>query len=80
MSKKSVPPCIGPGMVSRRIVVRAKDVAFLKGVVEAREGIAQVFAERGGDLTIASPADRERELDELVDDLCAELGAMRVDA
>jgi hypothetical protein len=80
MGKKSVPPCIGPGMVSRRVVVRAKDVVFLKGIVEASEGIAQVFAEHGGDLTIASPADRERELDALVDDFCAELGAMRVDA
>ena len=78
MSKKSVPPCVGPGMVVRRVVVRAKDVVFLKGIVEASEGLAQVFAESGGDLTIAAPADRERELDALVDDLCAELGAMRV--
>jgi hypothetical protein len=78
MSRNPVAPCIGPGMVVRRVVVRAKDVVFLKGIVEASEGIAQVFAEHGGDLTIASPADRERELDELVDDLCAELGAMRV--
>ena len=78
MSRKPVAPCIGPGMVTRRVVIRAKDVVFLKGIVEASEGIAQVFAEHGGDLTIASPADRERELDELVDDLCAELGAMRV--
>jgi hypothetical protein len=64
-------------MVVRRIVVRASDVVFLKGIVEASEGLAQVFAERGGDLTLASPSGRERELDELVDDLCAELGAMR---
>jgi hypothetical protein len=77
MGKKAVPPAIGPGMVVRRVVVRAKDVVFLKGIVEASEGLAQVFAESGGDLTIAAPADRERELDALVDDLCAELGAMR---
>jgi hypothetical protein len=64
-------------MVVRRVVVRAKDVVFLKGIVEASEGLAQVFAEHGGDLTIAAPADRERELDALVDDLCAELGAMK---
>jgi hypothetical protein len=51
---------------------------FLKGIVEALEGVAQVFAERGGDLTLAAPADRERDLDALVDDLCAELGAMRL--
>jgi hypothetical protein len=69
---------LGEGMVSREVRIRAPDVVFLKGIVEASEGLAAVFAERGGDLTIASPADREAELDELVDDLCRELGAFRV--
>ena len=63
-------------MITRRLVVRAKDVAFLKGVVEAHEGLAQVFAEGGGDLTIAAPAGREAELDELVRDLAVELGGI----
>lgn len=63
-------------MITRRLVVRAKDVAFLKGVVEAHEGLACVFAEGGGDLTIAAPADRARELDELVSDLARELGGI----
>ena len=79
-TRKSVPPLIGPGMVTRKIMIRAKDVVFLKGIVEASEGIAQVFAERGGDLTLAAPADRARELDELVTDLCEELGAMAGEA
>ncbi len=78
MARTRVAPCIGDGMVVRRVVVRAKDVVFLKGIVEAHEGLAQVFAESGGDLTLAAPACREGELDLLVDDLCAELGAMRV--
>lgn len=64
---------IGEGMVTRRLVVRAKDVAFLKGVVEAHDGLAVVFAESGGDLLLASPSDRERELDALVRDLAADL-------
>ena len=63
-------------MITRRLVVRAKDVAFLKGVVEAHEGLAQVFAEGGGDLTIAASAGREAELDELVQDLANELGGI----
>lgn len=66
-------------MISRRVRVRTKDVVFVKGIVEAEEGLAQVFAERGGDLTIAAPEGRARELDELVDDLCREVGAMRVE-
>lgn len=53
-------------MVTRSLVVRARDVVFVKGIVEASDGIAQVFAEHGGDLTLAAPADREAELDALV--------------
>lgn len=71
-----VPPLLGDGLVTRRLVVRAKDVGFLKGVVEAHEGLAIVFAESGGELTLASAADRERELDELARDLAVELGGI----
>ncbi len=80
MPRRPVPPLVGAGMVTRRLVVRAKDVAFLKGVVEAHDGLAQVFAERGGDLTLASPASREAELDELASDLARELGGWGVGA
>jgi hypothetical protein len=65
-------------MVVRHIVLRARDVVFFKGVVEASEGLAAVFAERGGDLTIAAPRERERELDEVIDALCAELGGVKL--
>jgi hypothetical protein len=77
MSRKPVAPCVGEGMVVRRVVLRARDVVFFKGVVEASEGLAAVFAERGGDLSVAAPAERARELDELLDALCAELGGLR---
>jgi hypothetical protein len=60
------------------VVVRARDVVFLKGIVEASEGLAAVFAERGGDLAVAAPADRARELDALLDDLAGELWMVRV--
>jgi hypothetical protein len=76
MARRPVPPLVGKGMIVRRLVVRAKDVAFLKGVVEAHEGLAQVFAEKGGDLTIAAPEGRDAELDELVRDLASELGGI----
>jgi hypothetical protein len=64
-------------MITRRVLVRARDVVLLKGIVESNEGLAQVFAERGGDLLLAAPECREAELDALIDDLCLELGAMR---
>jgi hypothetical protein len=78
MARVSRPPMIGEGMVTRHILVRAKDVVFIKGILEASEGLAQLFAEEGGDLTLASPACREAELEALVEDLVVEVGALRV--
>jgi len=67
---------VNEGMISRRLVVRAKDVVFVKGVVEAHDGLAHVFAESGGDLTIVAAPGREAELAELVTDLARELGGI----
>lgn len=72
----SVPPLLGQGLVTRRLVVRARDVGFLKGIVEAHEGLALVFAESGGELTLASAADREEELDALARDLAKDFGGI----
>jgi hypothetical protein len=77
MPRRPVPPCVGPGMVTRRLVVQSREVVFLKGIVEASEGLAQVFAEKGGELTLAAPADREAELEALVEDLCREVQGVR---
>jgi hypothetical protein len=76
VARKAVAPCIGEGMVVRRLVLRAPDVVFFKGVIEASEGLAAVHAEKGGDLLVAAPADREAELDALIDSLGRELGAL----
>ncbi len=80
MSRRSRPPLVGEGMVTRRLVVRARDVVFIKGVLEASEGLAQLFAERGGELTLAAPACREKELDELVADLAREVEGLTPEA
>jgi hypothetical protein len=66
---------VGAGMLVRRIVVSARDVVFVKGVIEACEGLAGVFAEGGGELMLAAPREREAELVALLADLEAELGA-----
>jgi len=63
----------GPGMVRRRVVVRAKDVVFLKGLLEASSGLASVHALSGGDLTILAHASRARELDEVLAALASEV-------
>ncbi len=75
-TKKAVAPAIGEGMVIRKLLISARDVVFAKGIVEALEGVAQVFAEGGGDLILAAPCDREAELDSLAEDLARELGGV----
>jgi hypothetical protein len=62
------------GMLVVRLSVRAPDVVFVKGIIEASEGIALIFAERGGELTIAAPQGRGAELKELVEDIALEVG------
>jgi hypothetical protein len=59
----------------RRVRVRPPEVVFLKGIFEASEGLGAIFAEKGGELFVASPIDRTAELDELLADLASELGA-----
>jgi hypothetical protein len=78
MGRKAVAPCLGEGMVARRVLVRSPDVVFFKGVIEASEGLAAVFAERGGDLVVATPADRVSELDAVLEALCAEVKGLRL--
>lgn len=63
------------GMLAREVSVRPPDVVFVKGLIEASDGLAAVFAERGGELTIVAPEGRGAELAELLCDLEAEIGA-----
>jgi hypothetical protein len=80
-----VRPGLGPlsiaeastGMLVQDILVRAADVVFVKGIVEASDGIAVVFAERGGELTLAAPEGRAHEFAELLLDLERDVGAQR---
>ena len=63
------------GMVARELSVSPPDVVFVKGLIEASEGIGALFAERGGDLTIVAPESRWAEMSELLADLEIEIGA-----
>jgi len=78
LGRVAASPCLGNGLVVRRVVIRARDVVFFKGVVEASEGLAAVFAEHGGDLGVAAPEIRAAELDAVLDALCDELEAVRL--
>ena len=44
----------------------------MKGIVEGHDGLAQVYAEKGGELFLSAPRDREPELRALVTGLVNE--------
>jgi hypothetical protein len=73
--KKSEPMPLGD-LIVRRLRVRASEVVFIKGVIEASEGLAVVFAESGGDLTVATSASQKDEFDRILQDLANETGAV----
>jgi hypothetical protein len=66
---------VSTGMLAREVSVRPPDVVFVKGLIEASDGLAAVFAERGGELTIVAPEGRGAELAEFLADLEVEIGA-----
>jgi len=72
----AIAPLLGEGLVARRVVVAARDVVYVKGILEASEGLGALFAERGGDLVVAAPRSREAALDEVLGDLRDEVGAV----
>ena len=74
-SSVSATPLVDHDLVCRKVLVRDKDVVFVKGIFEASEGLGALFAERGGELIISAPLSRTRELDELLADLQQELQA-----
>ncbi len=78
VSKRAVAPLLGEGLVSRSLRVAAEDAMLVKALVEAHEGVASVFGDGTGVLTIAAPASREAELEALIAD--AEALLLRVRA
>lgn len=64
------------GLVARRVRVPACEVVFVKGVIEASEGVGVVFADHGGDLTIATLPSQKDELDRILHDIESETGAL----
>jgi len=67
------------GLVTFRVLVPASEVVFLKSIIEASDGVASIFAEKGGDLTVGAPPGREAELREILRDLESEIGARVVE-
>jgi hypothetical protein len=73
---------LGDELVSRRVHLRSADVVFVKGILEASEGLGALFAEPragapGADrsaVVLAAPRSRAAELERTIEDLRVELG------
>ena len=63
------------GLLATDLSVAPEDVVFVKGIVEASEGLAVLFASEGGDITLAAPKDRADEFEELLEHLAVEVNA-----
>ena len=64
---------LGPQLTIRKLNVLARDVVFVKSIIQASDGICCVFSDGGGELLLAAAEDRAADLHRLADDLELEL-------
>jgi Domain of unknown function (DUF4911) len=67
----------GPGLCQRRVLVARADVAFLRYLLEAHEGLAFMHGDGTGAISLLAPESQQAALERLIADLAAE-GALRV--
>ncbi|HSC89183.1 MAG TPA: hypothetical protein VLC09_18000 [Polyangiaceae bacterium] len=67
---------IAPGVEQSvfAISARANHLAFVRGVLDASEGLGVICGEAGGEVWVVTPHSRREELRELLVDLSGELG------
>lgn len=65
---------LGPGLTSRRVRLPRDQVAWVRYVLEAHEGLANLYGEGTEVITLVTPLGNEAELDAVI----AELGLERV--
>jgi len=58
--------------VARRVLVAREAVAFLRGVLEAEDGLAFMHGDGAGAVWVLAPAERAPELDRLIQDLVSD--------
>lgn len=73
-------PILGDGLVAFRVRVEPKEVVFVRGLLEAHEGLAVMFAEKGGDLLLATTDSQRGELAAFIDTLSLEMSVERFTA
>ena len=72
MSAAPPDPSLDPRLVRRRVRVLDDDVVWLRSLLEAYDGLALLYGDGSGTVTLAAPVERGAELDELLADLSRE--------
>lgn len=62
-------PILGAGLVSRRVRVAREEVAWLRYVLEAHDGLANLHGARDGTITLVTTEDLASELDAVLAEL-----------
>ena len=65
-------PTRDPALARRRLRVTGADEVWLRSVLEGYEGLASLYGDGTGIVTVMAPADRAAELDALLAELCGE--------
>ena len=76
----AAPLFVGPGLASRRVRVARRDVAWLRYVLEAHDGLANLHGDADGVITLVTTESLAPELDRVLDDLAGEMTLSRLDA
>ena len=69
-------PALSADLCTIEVRFPSRNVVFVKGIVEAHEGLATFFAERGGEVVLAAPVERAGELGAFAADLAREFDGM----
>jgi hypothetical protein len=76
MPQKLDAALIESSFVVRRFEVTAPSMVYVRGIFEASDGVAIPFSMQGGEMVIATFAERAAELDALLADLRSELAEL----
>ena len=67
-------PLFGEGLVTRALLMKSDgDVVWLRGILEAYEGLAGLYGDGSGEIVLFAPVSRERELDTFLEDVANEI-------
>lgn len=61
-----------PALARRRLRVGSADVVWLRSILEGYDGLAALYGDGSGIVTVMAPAERAAELDALLAELCRE--------